>query len=369
MGTDSSFGITAIPPFVSVANIFDGNIDNPAGGARRNFPSNLAYWPLYVPEPRIITWSFGVQRELPHNIILETNYVGTSGRHLERTTNINQLPAGTRLNPPASSTNVNALRRYRGYADITARDQADNSIYNGLQVSANRRMRSGLSFGASYTFSRTLDTTGGGSNTTGLPQNSYDARPDYGLSVIHRKNVLNFNYVYDLPFFARHPNALARQALGGWSIAGVTSFQSGAPNSVTVPVDVARIGASSTRASVNGDPNLSKGQRTLARWFNAEAFLAPERMVQGQFGNSGRNVLIGPGFQVWDASLLKNFSFRDKARLQFRAESFNLMNHPNFTSINTSVRFDSQGRPTQNYGAVTGAGPGRVLSLGLKLIY
>jgi hypothetical protein len=224
-------------------------------------------------------------------------------------------------------------------------------------------MRSGLSFGANYTFSKTLDSTGG------TPMNSYDARRDYGLSSIHRAHLFNFNYVYELPFFAKHSNAAVRQVLGGWSLAGVTSVQSGGPNSVNVPADVPRIGTGSTRASLIADPNLSRSERTLAHWFNAEAFLPAERMVQGDWGNSGRNILIGPGFQVWDLSLLKNITISEKTRMQFRAESFNLPNHPNFTSINTSVRFDSQGKPAQNFGSVTGAGPGRILSFGLKLLF
>jgi hypothetical protein len=92
-------------------------------------------------------------------------------------------------------------------------------------------------------------------------------------------------------------------------------------------------------------------------------------MVQGVFGNGGRNVLIGPGFNQWDLSLLKVFSFQDRARLQFRAESFNIVNHPSFTGIDTTVRFDSAGKPTSTYGAVTGAGPARVLEFGMKLIW
>src|SRR6266849_1274200 len=109
------------------------------------------------------------------------------------------------------------------------------------------------------------------------------------------------------------------------------------------------------------NPNIASGERTLARWFNTEAALPPEKMVQGVFGTGGRNVLIGPGFNQWDISLLKVFSFQEKARLQFRAESFNIVNHPSFTGIDTTARFDSAGRPAQTYGAVTGAGPARVL--------
>src|SRR5262249_17643122 len=147
----------------------------------------------------------------------------------------------------------------------------------------------------------------------------------------------------------------------GWQISGVTSFQSGAPNDVTVPVDVAKIGASSTRASVVGDPNLPSGERTLSQWFNTAAFLAPAQMVQGRFGPSGRNILIGPGFSQWDVTLAKYFRVRERARLQLRAESFNVLNHPSFTGINTTVRFDAAGKPTQGFGAITAAGIGRVL--------
>lgn len=92
-------------------------------------------------------------------------------------------------------------------------------------------------------------------------------------------------------------------------------------------------------------------------------------MVQGVFGNGGRNVLIGPGFSQWDVSAIKNFDAGERARLQFRAESFNLTNHPSFTSIDTTARFDAAGKPTGTYGAVTGAGPSRVLEFGLKLIF
>ena len=157
--------------------------------------------------------------------------------------------------------------------------------------------------------------------------------------------------------------------MGGWEVSGISVYQSGSPNSVTVAEDVAGIGASSSRADVAGDPNLSRGERTLDRWFNTEAFRPAAQMVQGRFGNSGRNILIGPSYTQQDVALMKNFSLSERARLQFRAESFNVLNHASFTGINTTVRFDAQGRPTQGYGAVTSSGPGRVLSFGLKVLF
>jgi hypothetical protein len=357
--------LSANPPFNREANLYDGNIDNPAGATARAFPPNVRMLPTRMGTPYVMSFNVGIQQELPGAIIADVGYVGTLGRHLARRININQLRPGTRLNPPNSTINVNALRPYPGYADIDIMDSGDNSNYNSLQVAVNRRLSRGLSLGLSYTFSRALDYA----PNENRPQDSYNLAADYGLSPIHREHVLTFNYIYELPFFRTHPNAILRTVVGGWEISGITSYQSGAPTSVTVPVDVARIGVSSSRATVIADPNLPKSERTLTRWFNTEAFLPPERMVQGQFGNSGKNILIGPGFEQWDIAVMKNFRIKERANIQFRAESFNIWNHASFTGINTTVRFGANGQPIQNYGAVTGAGPGRVLEFGLKLMF
>jgi hypothetical protein len=90
-------------------------------------------------------------------------------------------------------------------------------------------------------------------------------------------------------------------------------------------------------------------------------------MVQGRFANSGRNILIGPAFSEWDLTISKYFHIHEGRRLQFRAESFNVLNHPSFTGLHTTVRFDSAGKPTQGVGAITAAGIGSVLEFGAKL--
>jgi hypothetical protein len=136
-----------------------------------------------------------------------------------------------------------------------------------------------------------------------------------------------------------------------------------------VPFDAARNGSSSSRATVIGNPNLASDQRTLARWFNTEAFLPQDKMTLGSYGNGGRNTLIGPGFNQWDLALLKNFRFSESRSLQFRAESFNVWNDPSFTSLNTTARFGADGKPSQNYGAITASGPGRTLEFGLKFLF
>jgi outer membrane receptor protein involved in Fe transport len=349
------------PPFASSANIFDGNIDNPGGGVQRNFPVNLSGIFLGLRTPRVITYNFGIQREVRSGLLADISYVGTLGRNLLRTINVNQLRPGTAQ--ANRGVNLNSLRPFRGYGNINLQDAGDSSNYNSLQATLNQRYRNGLNFGVAYTFSRTLDTSGGSF------QDIFNSRADYGLSSIHRAHILNVNWVYEVPLFRKSKNALARLALGGWQASGISVYQSGAPTSVTVPTDVAGIGAGSSRAEVVGNPKLDGAARTLSRWFNTEAFLGDTQMTQGRFGNSGRNVLIGPSYTQHDVALMKNFSLTERFGVQFRAESFNVLNNPSFTGINTTVRFDGQGRPAQNYGAVTSSGPGRVLSFGLKLLF
>jgi hypothetical protein len=92
-------------------------------------------------------------------------------------------------------------------------------------------------------------------------------------------------------------------------------------------------------------------------------------MTAGQFGNSGRNILIGPSFRQWDVGLSKWLDFGSRVKLQLRAEAFNVFNQVSFTNLNTTVRFDSAGRPTQGYGGVTAAGPGRTLELGARVVF
>ncbi len=357
--TDEYANTSANPPFSTSASIYNGNIDNPAGATFRSFPPNLVGLDKTLPNPRVLTYNVDVQRELPGNVILSVGYVGTLGRHLLRRLNINQLPVGALDLAANKGVNANALVPHQGYGSINMIETGDDSNYNALQVTATKRYSKGLSFGVSYTFSKTLDTTQG---TTAVPQNSYNAGPDYGLSSISRKNVLNFNYVYELPWFRKAQNAGLQYILGGWELSGVTAFQSGAPNSITVPSDIAGIGATSTRASLTGNPNLAAGDRTLSQWFNTSVVLSPSQMTLGQFGTSGRNILTGPGFSQWDISLLKNFQITEKKRFQFRAETFNTFNHPSFTSIGTSLT-------ASNFGQVTAAGPGRNLEFGLKFLF
>jgi hypothetical protein len=361
--TDYLSATAANPPFDRQSTVFDGNIDNPTGATQRSFPPNIAGIRDAMPTPRITTFNLGVQHELLSGTILHVNYVGTVGDNLTRNVNLNQLRAGTRLTPPASTANVNSLRPYPGYGNITITENADQSNYHSLQTSVTRRLQSGLEFGVNYTFSKALDTS------SGTPEDSYNIARDYGLSAIHRAHNFNGYFIWQIPFLREAANPFVRGALGGWDINGVVVYQSGAPFTVNAPVDAARIGVNSTRATLIGDPNLPSDQRTALQWFNTAAFLNPSLMTPGQFGDSGRNILIGPSFNRVDLGIAKVFAVAGRLKLHIRAEAFNAFNTVSFTNLNTTVRFTAAGAPTGGFGQVTEAAPGRVMEFGVRLTF
>ena len=302
MRTDYLSATAANPPFDQSATIFDGNIDNPTGGTQRAFPPNIAGIRSEMPTPRITSFNLGVQHEILSGTILHANYVGTLGDNLTRTVNINQLRAGTRLNPPASTTNVNALRPYPGYGNIIDHRErrrvelsqpaavADAAAPGGprvrrqlhlledarhLQRHARRiRTTSRATMGCRRFTARTTSTA----ISSGSCRSSARRQP------------------------------VARGVLGGWDVSGVVVYQSGAPFTVTAPVDAARIGTNSTRATLIGDPSLPAERAHAGAWFNTAAFLNPALMTPGEFGNSARKILIGPSFSRVDLSLSKRFA-------------------------------------------------------------
>jgi len=349
------------PPLDYSYSVFNGNIDNPNAAAGAVYPSALSTVSPNFKTPYMLTFNLNVQRQLPGKIILDVGYVGTLGRHLSRGININQLPVGTLTQAANKGVNANALRPYPGFGNIIEYDYGDTSNYNGLQTSANRRMASGLSFGSSFTWSKALDALPQQTQYTPTTvQNAYNARADYGLSGVNRKFVFSVNAQYEVPFAKQSTNAFYREVAGGWTISGVFFAQSGAPLNVTVTPDVAGIGTAGSRASLVSGADLYLDNPTPTRWFNTAAFLTVAQMTQGQFGNAGRNILVGPAFNELDVALFKHFKVGERIDLEFRAESYNLPNHPSFTALGTVVG-------TSTFGAVTGTGNPRIDQFALKV--
>jgi hypothetical protein len=338
------------PPFQPQVTLANGSVDNPGGGtsAAGSAPFSITSQDQVFNHPTSYMWATGVQRELPMAFTVDVTYLGRSGLYLQRERNINQLDPGTlQANP---GVNIAALRPFLGYGAIRLSENSGHSIYQSLQISADRRYRNGLKVGVAYTLSKSQDNA---SDKRNVLWNSYDDTGFYGPSSYDRRHVLNFYYIYDLPFW-RNQETLMKNLLGGWQVSGATFYRTGTPNSVVqTSNDIAGVGEASNGQPYNlvGDPFANANQQLSAGagkdtnyWFNPAAFAAP---AAGTFGNAPRDDIYNPGQSEWDLALFKNFRTGGTTQVQFRAEVFNLLNHPNLNG----AQFD----PTNSaFGRVTG---------------
>jgi hypothetical protein len=297
-----------------------------------------------------------------HNTVLEVGYVGTKGTHLLGDMNINQPTLATRLANP--TVDANALVPFPGYQAIVSRNPVFTSNYNSLQVSLNRRFSKGLTLGAAYTWSKLL-TNNPQDRSLGVAD-AYNLNENYGLSTLNTPQIFVLSYVYDLPFYRNQPG-LVGHVLGGWEVSGITNFQSGQSVTVTQAgfdpfatpanhnsgLNLARGATAQIRTDMVGDPH---GPKTVTEFFNTSAFA----VANGHFGTERPGSVLGPGFQLWDISLIKNVKFAERASLQLRLESFNAFNHGSPSGIDTSIK-------SGTFGQVNAWHDPRTVQLGAKI--
>jgi len=335
------------------------------------FPSNF---PLPTPPsalafqrslrtPYVQQWNFNIERSLGGSRMLEVGYVGSKGTGLIGARDINQ--------PPPTPAETYA-RPVEDFGEIDLLESNRNSIYHSLQARIEQRLDFGLSLLASYTWSKSIDNDSSFFSSDGdpnFPQDSYDLRAERGLSNFDVRQRLVASYGYDLPFGKGrawlHHGGWPAAVLGGWQTFGILQFQTGQPFTVALlpDDDNSNTGIDSLGFGANDRPNVIGNPRlanpSAAEWFNTAAFAIPP---YGSFGNAGRNTLAGPGVQVVDLSLVKNAAIGERATLQIRFETFNVLNHTNFGLPDNFV-----GSPT--FGQILAAGNPRRLQLGLKLLF
>jgi len=362
------------PPFAQIRQLV-----GPANAAASNevpFDLNVPTFPSFVPyspttsntitvfdpsfrPPLTQEYSLGVQTELAHGLVLEVGYSGARGLHLIRERSINQANIASVSDPirgEFTNTVLNIPLRvpYQGWnsANMEQIESAGSSWYNAMLVSVSKQLSKGLQFQASYTFAKNLATdattsTGPNGGVAIGDQNNSSQR--YGPDEFIRSHrfIINFSYDFPSPF---KDNAFARQALGGWSIAGVTTVQSGRHLTVTFTNGTNVYGTSNDRASLSGtcQPGhfvASGGVSShLSDYINPACFttpavFGPDDPTALGFGNSGVGILTGPGQNNWDIALLKKFKFSSKHEnfgLEFRTEFFNAFNHPQFGDPDTA---------------------------------
>ena len=323
-------------------------------------------------QPTKFRWSLNIQRELNAGTVMNMSYTGAHGYHQFRATDEANtalpqiLPDGRKFWP------ANSPRRNPAWGNIRIRNTNGDHIYHALQLGLNRRWAQGLGVQVSYTFSKILDN-GIIEESRDFLNNTPVADPDdpafdRGVSTIDIKHNFTLNSTYTLP--GRNLSGAAGKVLGGWELSGILRFASGSSFTPILGFDRAR---KIERSGGGGQrPDLATGASnnpvlgTPDQWFDPTAFSLPEA---GFFGNLGRSTIIGPGFANFDLSLVKNTAIGEGKNLQFRAEAFNLTNHPNFQVPESNEVFDSAG-PVLSAGRITNTKTtSRQLQFGLKFIF
>jgi hypothetical protein len=305
-----------------------------------------------------------IQREITNNLMAGVAYVGSRNGRMEYAGRPQALVSpgiepgtGRRF----TAAEVNARRPWPHITGtFTYSDDIGMSQYDALQVKAQHRFSEGLSSILSYTFSRTIDTSSGWFNAEGgigggaTVQNYHDIEGNKARSSYDIPHILTWGTVWELPFGRqkRWLNAGPLSwVLGNWQLNWMLLARSGQPMNITADQDPANVGFTGySRANQVGDPN--EGERTVDRWFNPAAFVAPV----DSFGNYKRNSLRAPGFWNVDLGVQRNFLLGAGAQsLQIRVDAFNVFNHINWgnPAINASSRTtlgritSMQGRPRQ----------------------
>ena len=329
-------------------------------------------------------WNVDLQYELQPHWMIDLAYVGSRGTHLPDVRDLNQTNPATGLAP------------YPQFSSILYVESGSSSSYNALQFRSEKRVAQGLTFLAAYTFSKSIDDVSavfGGSVGSGTPQNSQNLHGERGVSDFNTPHRLVVSSVYDLPFgrkWTQQPGVW-KTLIDNWQASGILTAQSGSPFTVNLPAS--QSGSAITafgnpyRPDLVGNPflpgpvmtnpnpachtTISQGGLAAdivdqpSSWFNTCAFAEPPA---GQFGNAGRNIMVGPDLTNLDFSVTKYILLHgERHKLQLRGEFFNVLNHPNFDIPNHVL-----GGPT--FGQVLSANaygnkPPRQIQIGFKYLF
>ena len=322
------------PPFPVITQGFNPNAPIRAQLQTVNFDLQTPY---------VMQFNLSVQRSLPGAVDVTVAYAGSRGNYLIRLGDANLAPES--IVNGVKTYNPTAGRRNPNFTGIWQRVTDAQSFYHSAQLSVLKRYSAGLRAQLSYTFSRSVDDSSGINsqdfgNVVQYGLDWYDRTIDRGLSAFHVKHNLTFNWTYDLPF-GRNLKGLAGALVKGWQLNNITAIRSGTP--FTVRLGSNRSGnLNTTSFSANERPNLKPGASSnpvlggTDRYFDVNAFELPPVNTRGTLG---RNTLIGPGSVSVDASVGKSFSLGESRSLLFRAEIFNLPNHPNFAVPSGQIAF------------------------------
>lgn len=300
-------------------------------------------------------WNVGVQRELPANITLDADYVGSNGRHEDW---------GPTMNTPQPGPGDPQTRRPYPYMLQQWLDQSvGDSRYNALQVTVQEHSAHGVTFLAAYTLSKS-NADGCNLGASCNSSNPYNRKRDYGTSDLDQRNVFTVAFTAESPF-THSPNWFVTHAAGGWALNGIVRETSGQPYTVTAGGDPENIGCClQERMNVVGNPN--SGAHTVNEWFNTSAFAPPTGYT---YGNEKVNPLVSQHYNDVDMSVFRQFHLGETRFFEFRAESFNLFNNVVFRPPDRTNTDANYGRVTSQVTGQNNQPATRQLQMSLKFYY
>ncbi len=276
-------------------------------------------------------WDLSIQRELPGNFVGSVSYMASHGVHLLETNVVN-------LTNPATG-----IAQYPAFAPAIAwRGSVGASSYNGVVVSMRRPFASGLLVAANYSYTHELDngSNGSGDGDETSPQNPLCQSCEWASGAWNASQVVNGNAVYELPFgYGKrmlNRRGVASAIAGNWQLTTAALARTGFPINVLLPSSVLSPYGNSGSLRPNLVPDVSltpPGGRTIAHWINPAAFALP---APGTFGNAPRGLIAGPGTWQLDTGVAKTLAIGERVRTEFRAEFFNVFNHPQLGSPNAT---------------------------------
>ena len=317
-------------------------------------------WDYNLKATKVMQWSIGVQREVITNLLVDVSYVGTRTLGLIGNVNLNQsIPGAGAQGPrrPFFAVNPNVT-------NVTYRTNFGDSKYHSLQARVEKRASNGLTLSVAYTWSHYLSDApniNGGGN--GPPQDARCFSCEWGNAPEDRRHVFTLNHVYELPFGTGRRwlnNGALGYIVGNWNLSGIWSLASGEHFTPTLATAVSNsAGGGGDRPNRIRDGNLDGSERTIDRWFDVGAFVAPAQLT---FGNAGRGILVGPGNYNVDLGVHRNFRFTEQWRMSLRWEMFNAFNRANFGTPNAAIG-------NANVGQISTTAPARIMQLALKLSF
>ncbi len=311
-------------------------------------------------------WNLTIARELTRNAAIQISYLGNHGLNLRRNLNINFI------DPKLSPDPTIRLRPNPKFTNINIETATGQNIYHALQVSFKRRVSTGLQYDVNYTWAHAIDDVQDQGLFSAQPQDNNNLRAERGNSSGDIRHTVNFNALYELPIGRGHGLFGNAKGLGGflasgWKLAALGILRTGIANTVFIGTNTFGNGNFTNQrpnAVVGVDPYAAN--RGPDGWLNPAAFSMP---VAGTFGNLGRNTFFGPSFKQIDFSLLKDMKISERFKLEYRAEFFNIFNHPNFDQPITTFGTADFGKIQNTFGRTLGIGTSRQIQMALRLTF